>query len=354
MLLDSTPISVASVAPANGAVSVPTNGTIVTITFSEPAEASTVNSGTVQLQLNNSSIGVTQSLSSDGRVVTLTPLNRLAENSVYKVFVNQVEDRAGIRITSAFTSTFTTGDETAPIVNSTSPTGGATAVSVGTNVVVTFNEPINSNDNLANIIKVAQSTNPPLAGSYALSPDGRVATFTPAVALADSTTYTINVNGQRDAAGNTQTQALAHNFTTQDLTAPVVDPLPIDGTTVRDFTPTNTATYHDNLAGIKTSTVVLTVDNVNVTQNASVTGSQVTFTPSTALAGGHHTVTVQVSDNAGNVSALRTASFNIDDSGPAISSFTIGGAPAVDGMFVTSSLQPIVAVAYTDDTGINV
>ena len=356
MPLDSTPISVVSVAPANGAVSVPTNGTVVTITFSEPAEASTVNSGTVQLQLNNSSISVTRSLSSDGRVVTLTPSSRLAETSLYKVFVNQVEDKAGLRIASAFTSTFTTADETAPSVSAISPVNGTTEVAPNTNVVVTFNETIDSNDNLANIIKVsvAQSSDPPLVGSYALSTDGRVATFTPAVALAESTHYTVNVNGQRDASGNTQTQAFISSFTTQDRTAPVVDPLPIDGTTVRDFTPTITATYHDNLSGIKTSSVVLTVDNVNVTQNASVTGSQVTYTPSTALTGGHHTVTVQVADNAGNLSALRTASFDIDDSGPPISSFTIGGAPAVDGMFVTSSLQPIFAVAYSDGSGINV
>ncbi|HKU73806.1 MAG TPA: LamG-like jellyroll fold domain-containing protein [Pyrinomonadaceae bacterium] len=356
MVLDSTPISVVSVEPANGALAVPTNGTVVTITFSEPAEASTVNSGTVQLQLNNSSIGVTRSLSSDGRVVTLTPSNRLAESTVYKVFVNQVEDRAGLRIASAFTSTFTTADETAPTVTAINPANNATQVAFNTNVIVTFSEPIDSNDNLANIIKVsvAQSTDPPLAGAYALSTDGRIATFTPAVALADSTQYTVNVNGQRDASGNTQTQAFVSNFTTQDLIAPVIDPLPIDGTTVRDFTPTIIATYHDNLSGIKTSTVVLTVDNVNVTQNASVTGSQVTYTPSTPLTGGPHTVTVQVADNVGNVSALRTASFTIDDSGPDITSFTIGGAPAVDGMFVTSSLQPVFAVTYTDDTGINV
>ncbi len=356
MLLDSTPISVVSVAPANGTLSVPTNGTVATITFSEPAEASTVNAGTVQLQLGSTSIGTTLSLSSDGRVATLTPLSRLAESSVYKVFVNQVEDKAGLRIASAFTSTFTTADETAPTVSAVSPINGATEVAPGTNVVVTFNEPINSNDNLANIIKltVFQSSDPPLAGNYALSTDGRIATFTPAVALADSTHYTVTVNGQRDAAGNTQTQAFVSSFTIQDRTAPVVDPLPIDGTIVRDFTPTIIATYHDNLSGINTSTVVITVDNVNVTQNASVTGSQVSYTPSTALAGGQHTATVQVADNAGNVSTLRTASFAIDDSGPAISSFTIGGAPAVDGMFVTSSLQPVFAVAYTDDTGINV
>ncbi|HEY0730158.1 MAG TPA: carboxypeptidase regulatory-like domain-containing protein, partial [Pyrinomonadaceae bacterium] len=217
MLLDSTPISVLSVEPANGAVSVPTNGTVVTITFSEPAEASSVTSGTVQLQLNNSNVSVTRSLSSDGRVVTLTPNNRLTESAVYKVFVNQVEDRAGLRIASAFTSTFTTADETAPSVTAISPANGATEVAPGVNVVVTFSEPIDSTDNLANIIKVSVSqATDTLAGNYVLSADGRVATFTPAVALSDSTAYTVNINGQRDAAGNTQTQAVVTNFVTQD------------------------------------------------------------------------------------------------------------------------------------------
>ncbi|HTG86769.1 MAG TPA: Ig-like domain-containing protein, partial [Pyrinomonadaceae bacterium] len=356
MLLDSTPISIASVEPANAAVTVPTHGTVVTITFSEPAETSTVHGGTVQLQLNNSAIGTTLALSSDGRVVTLTPLNPLAESTLYKVFVNQVEDKAGLRLASAFSSTFTTADESAPIVNLSSPAGGATEVAPGTNVVITFNEPIDNTANLADILKVTvfQSSDPPLPGSYTLSTDNRVVTFTPPAPLADSTHYTITVNGQRDAAGNTQTQAFVSSFTTQDRTAPIVDPLPIDGTIKRVFKPTIIATYHDNLSGIKTNTVVLTVDGVNVTQNASVTGSQVSYTPSIPLAGGHHVVTVQVADNVGNVSALRTASFDIDDSGPAISSFTIGGAPAVDGMFVTSSLQPVFAIAYTDDTGINV
>src|SRR6185436_1698231 len=140
---------------------------------------------------------------------------------------------------------------------------------------------------------------------------------------------------------NVQTQAVVTTFATRDLTPPIIDPLPIDGTTVRIYRPTITATYHDSPSGIKTSTLVLTVDNINVTQSATVTGSQVSYTPVAPLSGGHHTVTVQVADNAGNVSALRTASFDIDDSGPAISSVTIGGAPAVDGMYVTSSLQPV-------------
>jgi hypothetical protein len=560
MVLDNTPISVVSVQPANGAQSLPTNGTVITVTFSEPAEPSTVNSGTVQLQQGFAGIGTTLSLSGDGRVATLTPVNRLVENAVYKVVVNQIEDRAGLRIATAFNSTFTTADETAPVVstivpannagefplngsiaitfnepidsgnlasivylaplnspqatvtgnaaldatgriltftpaasladstryvitvngqrdatgntqaqalvsnfsshdqtapvvdplpidgttaqnvrptitgtyndnfsgvktstvvltidgvnvtpsasvtatqisytpsvslalgqhtvtlqvadnggnvstlrNATfsivdttppsvttiTPTQNATEVPATASVVVSFSEPLDPAVNLAGVVKVAANQSPatPLAGSYQLDAAGSVVTFLPAGGFADSTQFTITVNGARDVSGNVQTQAFVSTFATRDLTPPIIDPLPIDGTTVRVYRPTITATYHDSPSGIKTSTLLLTVDNVNVTQNATVTGSQVNYTPVAPLNAGHHTVTVQVADNAGNVSALRTASFDIDDSGPVISSFTIGGTPAVDGMIVASSLQPVFAISYTDDTGINV
>jgi len=147
---------------------------------------------------------------------------------------------------------------------------------------------------------LSQSPDVPLTGSYELDAGGIVATFRPAGGLNESTRYTINVNGQRDASGNVQTQAFVTLFTTQDRTAPVIDPLPIDGTRVRVFKPTITATYHDNISGVKTSSVVFTLDGISVTQNAIVTGSLVSFTPAIPLAGGHHTVTVEVADNAGN------------------------------------------------------
>ena len=166
-------------------------------------------------------------------------------------------------------------------------------------MVVTFSEPIDRSFNLNTILYVATVDAPqtPLPGSYDLDAAGRVATFTPAGGLAESTHYKVCVNGQRDASGNIQTQIYLSNFATQDHTAPIVDPLPLDGTTVRQYRPTITATYHDNLSGIKTSTVVLTLDNINVTQTAVVTAPN-SYTPPTALAGGHHTVTVQVADNS--------------------------------------------------------
>ncbi len=355
LLLDSTRITVVSVNPANTASGVPTNGTVITVTFSEPAESSSVNSGTVQLLLGSSGISSTVALASDGLTATLTPVSRLAETALYRVSVQQIEDRAGLRLANTFNSTFTTADETAPAVTAISPASAAVEVAPEGNIQVTFSEALDPSQNFANVINVASFDPPqtPLAGNYALDGAARVATFTPTGGFNESTRYTVTVNGQRDPGGNTQTQAFLSTFATQDRMTPVVDPLPIDGTTVRVFKPTITATYHDNLSGIQTSSVVLTLDNQNVTPNAIVTGSQVSYTPATPLSGGHHNVSVQVADNAGNLSTLRTASFDIDDSGPAISSFTIGGQPAVDGMYVTTSLQPVFAVSYTDDTGVN-
>ncbi|MDX6694607.1 MAG: large repetitive protein [Blastocatellia bacterium] len=357
MLLDSTPISVVSVEPANGSALLPASGTLVKVTFSEPAESGTVNTGTVQLQqVSAGTVGASVSLSADGLTATLTPTNRLAETATFKVVVSGVEDRAGLRLANTFNSTFTTADETAPTVISIAPANSATEIPVDASIVVNFSEPIDRSSNLADIIKVVASNAPdaPLAGVYSLDPTARIATFIPAGGLSESSAYTVTVNGQRDASGNVQTQPAINTFTTLDRSAPVVDPLPIDGTRIRAYRPTITATYHDNLSGIKTSSVVLKLDNVNVTAGAVVTGSQVTYTPATPLSGGHHNLSVQVSDNANNQSALRTAQFDIDDSGPAITSFTIGGAAAVNGMYVTSSLQPAFALTYTDDTGINV
>ncbi|HEY0407421.1 MAG TPA: LamG-like jellyroll fold domain-containing protein, partial [Pyrinomonadaceae bacterium] len=357
MLLDSTPISVVSVEPANGSTLLPTSGTIVKVIFSEPAASGTVNSSTVQLQqVSAGTVGAGITLSADGLTATLTPTNRLAETATFKVVVDGVEDSAGLRLANAFNSTFTTADETAPIVTTIAPANSATEIPVDSQIVVTFSEPIDRSANLADIIKVAENGAPgaPLAGAYVLDTTGRIATFTPAGGLSESSAYTVTVNGQRDPSGNVQTQPAVNTFTTLDRTAPVVDPLPIDGTRIRAYRPTITATYHDNLSGIKTSSLILKLDNVNVTASAIVTGSQVTYTPATPLSGGHHNITAQVSDNAGNLSALRAAAFDIDDSGPAITSFTIGGVAAVNGMYVTSSLQPAFALTYTDDTGINV
>src|SRR5262249_29102409 len=72
LVLDSTPISISAVSPTNGATNISTT-TTVTVTFSEPALASTVTSQNLYLLKGTTAVSSTVALSSDGLTATLTP-----------------------------------------------------------------------------------------------------------------------------------------------------------------------------------------------------------------------------------------------------------------------------------------
>jgi serine protease AprX len=101
-------------------------------------------------------------------------------------------------------------DQTAPSVTAVSPVEGATAVSVGTNVTVTFSEPMDQPATQA-----AFTLNGPgaVAGSFSWS--GSTMTFDPTAGLAASTTYTARVTtAAKDAAGNPLTAEKLWSFAT--------------------------------------------------------------------------------------------------------------------------------------------
>ncbi|MCW7071960.1 MAG: Ig-like domain-containing protein [Methanophagales archaeon] len=85
---------------------------------------------------------------------------------------------------------------------------------------------------------------------------------------------------------------------------------PADGGVATDSTPEISANYDDIGTGIDTTTVKLYVDGAEVTASATVSASQVTYTPTTALADGKHTAAVSVKDRAGN-HALETWHFTV-------------------------------------------
>ncbi len=104
------------------------------------------------------------------------------------------------------------------------------------------------------------------------------------------------------------------NFITSDMvitvdrTAPVLDGVtPSNG---QIFAEDTTAVdirfnYSDARAGINTSSVSLTVDNIDVTSNATITGSYASYN-ATGLAAGSHSASIYVEDNAGNVQMFTT------------------------------------------------
>ncbi|MBI2603834.1 MAG: Ig-like domain-containing protein [Deltaproteobacteria bacterium] len=103
---DTTPPFVQSISPADNTVSVATS-TKILIAFSEDMNPNTINTGTIQLKLANTSISGTVGYTN--KVATFTPLSALKRNSTYTVTVTQgVKDLASNPMTSSFTSMFKT------------------------------------------------------------------------------------------------------------------------------------------------------------------------------------------------------------------------------------------------------
>src|SRR3990172_567816 len=81
---------------------------------------------------------------------------------------------------------------------------------------------------------------------------------------------------------------------------------PPDGALLNTGTPTISARYADEPSGsgIDVNTVRMTVDGNDVTSSASVTATSVSYTPTSKLSEGQHTVTVNVADRANNPASL--------------------------------------------------
>ena len=105
---DFTPPTVVLVVPATGATDIATN-TLVTITFSEPMDAATLNTTNIKLASGATDISGTVSVSADKTIATFTPTSSLARGAVYTVTAKTgITDLAGNALTADFVSTFTT------------------------------------------------------------------------------------------------------------------------------------------------------------------------------------------------------------------------------------------------------
>ncbi|HYQ91373.1 MAG TPA: Ig-like domain-containing protein, partial [Candidatus Competibacteraceae bacterium] len=114
-------------------------------------------------------------------------------------------------------------DSTAPTVTATSPTNGATGVSLGAKVTATFSEAMDATTITASAFELRgpapNNTLVPATVSYNAST--RTATLTPSANLAGSTTYTATVKsgGVKDLAGNALNNPPADvswSFTTEE------------------------------------------------------------------------------------------------------------------------------------------
>jgi len=308
---------------------VPTN-VVVQVQFSKQVDPLTVNSVTFFVAPSNFStvfrIAGTVAVSSDGLTATLTPSALLAPGTSYQIVVNgAITDLEGQLLNSGFgfIANFTTSlsaATAAPTVVMVSPPNGTTGVQVNARVDVVLSAPVSLASVGSNAIKMTAGGTP-IAGIIGLSSDRATLTFTPNSLLAVNTSYTINVSGFTDQAGNT-VLPFTSSFTTgtsgvADTTAPaVVAVSPANGTTGVAVNSSIVLTFNKNIdpSTVNSGTVAISNNAFNgvFAGNYAVNGAVVTFTPLSPLPGN---ATVQVAVNngvvdlAGNVSNFFSSSF---------------------------------------------
>src|ERR1700719_3800038 len=138
--------TVISTVPASGATAVAVN-TLVTATFSEAMNPSTIN-GTTFMLTGPGAAPVAGAVTYAGTTATFTPTTALAGSTLFTATITTgATDLAGNPLAANFVWTFTTVSQ--PTVTSTNPARAATNVPINQKITATFSEPMSSSTIIA-------------------------------------------------------------------------------------------------------------------------------------------------------------------------------------------------------------
>jgi hypothetical protein len=216
---DTTAPTVVSTTPDPPPATPPTT-TTVTATFSEPMDPLTITSSTFTLKttVGSNPVAGTVAYNQATNTATFTPSAPLANNTEYTATITTgAKDLAGNPLAANKVFGFKTiQDTTAPTVNSTTPTNGATNIAVGSDITVTFSEAMDPTTiNTTTINLKVTSSSAPVTGVVTLDATGKIATFNPTGNLLANTNYTLTVTtGAKDVAGNPLPGTVIVTFTT--------------------------------------------------------------------------------------------------------------------------------------------
>ncbi len=306
---DKTPPRVSATVPANGSSNVPVNlnGGIV-ITFSKRMDVSTIDTQTITLADDQSSISGSVSYADVGGVpnAVFAPLSSLKPATLYHLDVaSSVKDVYGISMDAPYVCIFYTAtapDTTPPAVDATVPSQGDPLVAPNTAIGVAFSEPV-----VPTTIAFSLSTGT-AAVPCVMTYSGMTAMFTPFMDLAFGTAYTARVSaGVTELTGNAMQNDYVWSFTTMAAVSDTIPPV------VAFATPTGGATgvAVNVLPGVTFSepvdpaTIAFTLSSVTATVPCGMnySGTAATFMPYTVLAFDTlytATVSAGVKDLAGN------------------------------------------------------
>ncbi len=227
--------TVTATTPANGATNVLLHGNL-TVTFSESVSV-TPTAFTLQCPVGTP-IALTNLTASPGTTFTLDPNVALPQNTIctLTVVANQVTDTDANdppnNMAANHVITFTTETESAPTVTATTPANGATGVTVGSNLTVTFSEPVNVT---AGTFVLECPGGTPIAVTNTTGAQATTFTLDPNVNLPYSTTCTATVVASTvtDVDSNDPPDNMAANFvfsfTTEACPTVTVTPTSLPG-----------------------------------------------------------------------------------------------------------------------------
>jgi YD repeat-containing protein len=217
--VDTTPPTVVSVMPANGATGIGLNGQVV-ITFSKSLNPNTLNGTlngtTLGLLANGSKLPTIISVSADNRVATLTlSAGTLPPSSIVTVIATAgVQDLSGNALAN-FESSFTTAaalDTTHPSVVTQRPANLATGVPLSTSVVLYLNEAMNAST-VNGALYVSQN-GVLVNGTTQVTDSGEVVQFTPSTPWQNNALIQVFLEPTTQDANGNSLNSYQGSFTT--------------------------------------------------------------------------------------------------------------------------------------------
>ena len=304
-----------------------TDLTAPSVSITAPLANSTI-SGTVPVTANatdNVGIAGVQFLldgTSLGSEVTALPYsvnwNSITVSNGSHILTARARDAAGNITTSAQVTVTTNNDKTAPAVNITSPTDGAT---ISGTIPVTAN----ATDNIA-VIGVQFLLDGVNLGTEVTTAPYSISWNT---ATATNGAHILTVRA-RDAAGNTTISSPINVTVNGDITPPTVNiTSPADGATIVG-TITVTANASDNIAVVG---VQFLLDGVNLGTELTASPYSTSWNTATA-ANGAHVLTARTRDLAGNTATATSVGVTVNNPVSNVSISGVSSGSTTDGSTV--------------------
>jgi len=205
---------VSAVSPSSGLTGVPINAQVM-VQFNEPVDVDSL--GGITLAANSTPVAASLTLSNGNQTLVIKPAQPLAINTTYTLSVSGVSDISGSTSSSLFTSSFTTSAEASvagPTVTNITPANGATGVLTTTTVQIQFSTSMNQISLTPQSIALTVNGGAAVPGTVTVNPAGTIVTYTPANALAASTTYIITIGYSPIDLTGRSPSFLQYSFTT--------------------------------------------------------------------------------------------------------------------------------------------